>query len=629
MANNPLLQAALNYAAKGFYVLPLKPQGKEPLTPNGYKNASIDTSTIVSWWSNNPLANIGIATGKTSNIFVVDIDGENIGKFSQLLPDKMNVKSFKGQHYYFKYPDNCSVQSRLRVHKLDVDIKSDGGYIVAPPSMHPSNTFYKLCSEEIHEASEELLSFIAVNESVPTPVASIPNTIFSEKDIEAMLSYLDPDTEYEDWLKVGMALHHDNRSVDLWVKWSSQGEKFQEGLCEKKWKGFSTNRETKVGIGTLVNLAQKRGYITPYKKEKLSSLFGYVDDLQKPLIKIYSWYDLEQLPPKKPLIKKLINKGEMCVLFGKSNTGKTFLALDIALHICLNLTWQGKKVKGGAVVYIAAEGGRGIKDRIKAFKQHYDLNDFPDFHIIPETVLLGKEASMLTELMASLKYIDDIQLIVIDTLARSIGGADENSSVDMGAFIKSCGILQNETGAHVMVVHHAGKDEARGARGHSSLKAAVDTEIQVSQKDGVITAEVTKQRDGETGEKFFFELKKYMLEQDEDGDFITSCVLTNVDQAFSSQRAQLSRQAHCAYLILQQLINEAGNENIGANRCVSIKQFKQACKDGNIAGSDKPDSHRRAFDRCKNSLVSKGYAGEEGEYIWLMDKPDNDGRTFN
>src|SRR5690606_23284637 len=104
-------------------------------------------------------------------------------------------------------------------------------------------------------------------------------------------------------------------------------------------------------------------------------------------------------------------------------------------------------------------------------------------------------------------------IIVVDTLARAIAGGDDNSSVDMGVFVNNCGAVQEATGATVLIVHHSGKDAAKGARGHSSLQAATDTEIEI--KDEALT--VTKQRDMGKDESFKFKLRVVEIGRRDDG----------------------------------------------------------------------------------------------------------------
>ncbi len=133
-----------------------------------------------------------------------------------------------------------------------------------------------------------------------------------------------------------------------------------------------------------------------------------------------------------------------------------------------------------------------------------------------------------------------VKMIVIDTLSRAMSGANENSPEDMTKFIGNCDQLRELTGAHVATVHHSGKDKAAGARGHSSLRAATDTEIELdyNEETGLRTAKATKQRDLETGAIFNFKLKVIELGQDDDGDAVTTCV---IEKASSEEVEEASR----------------------------------------------------------------------------------------
>lgn len=143
---NNLLNAALLYQAQGFQVFPLKPKSKEPLTPHGFKDATNCPEKIRAWWTQCPNANIGIATGKMSGLWVVDVDGDYPAEFPQL-PKTTTVKTSKGRHYYFRYLEGMSIGCRTKIGEHHVDIRGDGGYIVAPPSVHPDGGCYEFVTE--------------------------------------------------------------------------------------------------------------------------------------------------------------------------------------------------------------------------------------------------------------------------------------------------------------------------------------------------------------------------------------------------------------------------------------------------------------------------------------------------
>jgi len=100
-----------------------------------------------------------------------------------------------------------------------------------------------------------------------------------------------------------------------------------------------------------------------------------------------------------------------------------------------------------------------------------------------------------------------LEFIGIDTTSRALAGGDENSPKDLGQFVRCCDIIRAETRAHLCTVHHLGKDESRGARGHSLLKAALDTEITAVKSGATGAIEVTKQRDHPDGQRFGFAIE--------------------------------------------------------------------------------------------------------------------------
>lgn len=139
---NEFLTSALDYQRHGFSVFPVKPKTKVPLTKNGFKDASNNPEKIKTWWEKYPNANVGIATGKVSGLEVIDVDGDYPHDWPTL-PKTARVKTSKGWHYYFTYPEGQTIKSRTRVNGHNVDIRADGGYVVAPPSVHPDGGRYE------------------------------------------------------------------------------------------------------------------------------------------------------------------------------------------------------------------------------------------------------------------------------------------------------------------------------------------------------------------------------------------------------------------------------------------------------------------------------------------------------
>ncbi len=138
-----MLEAAIYYASLGWQVFPLQPRKKEPMTHNGFYSGTIDVHQIQQWWTQNPNANIGIRTGVESGVTVIDIDGKegraSYAEVQDIFPQTPTrvIKTPNGWHLYFQY----NPQWKTKVKILDkVDIRNDGGYVVAPPSVVPDKS---------------------------------------------------------------------------------------------------------------------------------------------------------------------------------------------------------------------------------------------------------------------------------------------------------------------------------------------------------------------------------------------------------------------------------------------------------------------------------------------------------
>jgi hypothetical protein len=220
---------------------------------------------------------------------------------------------------------------------------------------------------------------------------------------------------------------------------------------------------------------------------------------------------------RRDCVAGLLGRGTLSSVYGGSGSGKTFFVLDLALAIARGVEWNGRAVTKGIVLYAAGEGSSSVLERIAAYRRHHfgDARPQLPFATIPQAInLLQPERFVPAVRDDAKRYSSDwelpVALIVIDTLARSMAGADENSGQDMGLAVQTADQLRAATGAHVMMIHHTGKSE-NGARGHSSLKAALDTEIEIAMNGDTRVAKVTKQRDLPIGDVFAFTLKPVLI----------------------------------------------------------------------------------------------------------------------
>lgn len=199
------------------------------------------------------------------------------------------------------------------------------------------------------------------------------------------------------------------------------------------------------------------------------------------------------------LVEGIIVRRSFVALFGDSNTGKTFLAIDLACSVARGIPWLGRRAEKGLVVYLAAESPASVRTRLRAYQHHHGVR-LHDLAVVisPVNFFAGPDASAVIELIRTLENEHGVkcELVVVDTLARVSAGANENSGDDMGRVIALLDRIRSETDVAVLLIHHIGKDSTRGMRGWSGLRAALDTELEITTDgSGLATLEATKQRD--------------------------------------------------------------------------------------------------------------------------------------
>jgi hypothetical protein len=262
--------------------------------------------------------------------------------------------------------------------------------------------------------------------------------------------------------------------------------------------------------------------------------------------------DLEGAAEARDFVESLLTDGGASVLYGPSNCGKSFWALDLAVAVATGQPFRGElETEAGGVVYLALEGSHGARNRIQALRQAGRLPEAAPLFLCFASVSL-LETGHAGRLAATVRLAVEqsampCKLVILDTLARAMAGGDENKGQDMGEAVKSIDAIRTATGAHCLLIHHSGKNESLGARGHSSLRAAVDTEIEISRPDGesISTARVTKQRDMEIGEAMPFSLDQVALGTDRRGKPITSCVVRHEASCMASTAGRVGRKPTC------------------------------------------------------------------------------------
>lgn len=236
----------------------------------------------------------------------------------------------------------------------------------------------------------------------------------------------------------------------------------------------------------------------------------------------------EKLPEDQ--VAGLLPRKAVAVLFGDAQAGKTFLALELAACIALGREFAGMKVKQGAVLYIIAEGFGGFAKRLRALvSKHPDLPSAPLRVILQAVNLREWKEDLLIRARDVEEDAGPLGLVVIDTLSQTLWG-DENSGQDMAEYIGAAGLLADLLGCPVLILHHKGKDDARGMRGSSALRGNVDVAINLkADADGNRVATTNpaaggKSRDDEPV-NLGFRLRAVPVGRNAEGLEVSSCVV--------------------------------------------------------------------------------------------------------
>lgn len=215
----------------------------------------------------------------------------------------------------------------------------------------------------------------------------------------------------------------------------------------------------------------------------------------RPMFPLISLSELSARPAPDWLIDNVLVCGKTSLLTAKHASFKSFFSLDMGLCVATGTPWHTHPVKPGSVVYVAAEGASGLVKRVRAWCIE-NAADLPDnFHIVEKPTQI-QDKGLRRQFEQAVAVVDPV-LIVLDTLARCAVGLDENSAKDMGEFADALGLLAEETGAHVMTVHHNNKSGEY--RGSSSVPAAVDTHLSMERdaRGETVSLKCEKQKDAE------------------------------------------------------------------------------------------------------------------------------------
>ncbi|MDM8924240.1 AAA family ATPase [Escherichia coli] len=315
--------------------------------------------------------------------------------------------------------------------------------------------------------------------------------------------------KYHSWAAMGNRLawfkgtNWEDAARQLWVDWSIAGG--GDGIsAEHKWDSNQLTAE-RTGYQAIFAHAQKAGVANP----ATDRMRGFVAGAN----------DFDELPPEKPelpksrphtggygkpgkfIIEGMVPHG-VTMLYGASSSFKSYGVISMLCRVATKThRWGGRNLKGGAVLYVAAEGGSSVMPRVGAWADKYnDGKPLDLFYTLPLAVDLSVPANV-TKMVNEIKRIayhtgEPVRLVAVDTLSQSMMQGEENSASDVAKFMAGATRVFTETGAAVIIVHHCGKDSSKGMRGSSAAFANADAVIRVERIDDAVNLINEKQRTG-------------------------------------------------------------------------------------------------------------------------------------
>ena len=446
-----LKEWAFKYADAGLSVFPLRERDKRPATANGFKDATTDKAQIERWWKENPNYNIGIATGSPSGgLVVVDVDEDkekgktglssiqNWMKKNGQIPKTVEVVTGRGglHAYYF-----CKTQLSNRTNVLDsVDIRADGGYVVAPPSIHPNGNSYRFADGfgleyGIRDASDIVVELATFKQSAPKETFNLSGAIPEGTRVDTLFkltcSLIDK----------GMSEIAIRNAVRVENNTRCNPPLSEEELEKEVFKAF------------------KRDYVPTH---------DFVQESSKPeetvLPQIVNFGNLYgHLPEVKPvLIEGILRQGHKMIISSGSKAGKSYLLINLAIKIAEGWSWLGFKCTQGKVLYINMEiDEASILNRFDSEYKALKLDTISNRKNIDIWTLRGYSMP-LSKLVEHIG--DDVKkagysAIIIDPLYKVMQG-DENNNSDIAQMVTGFDKLANETGASIIYAHHYSKGYA-------------------------------------------------------------------------------------------------------------------------------------------------------------------------
>jgi len=533
--------AAMSYAARGWRVIPIIPGRKHPGIAAWQNAATTDLNLIEQWWTANPGHGVGIVTGKASGIFAVDVDiadgkqGDDTLADLQLaygpLPGTVEcVTGTGGRHLYFRYPDNAEIRNdagRKLGHGLD--IRGDGGQVLAPPTIHPNGTPYRWETSShpdditVADAPGWLLALLT-HDDHPTPPRPVPRPDTSRNDDDSPAGRYNNRTTWPELLghDAWTLDHTDPDGEQYWVR---PGKQARDGVSATVgWHGNDMLRVFTTSLGWLPERAYSRfGYyacryhhgdrsaaakaliVAERDGHNLAALLpadttkpepGQTTDPDNDPLRLIKWPQFWQRETDTAdwLLEPLIARGRGHSLYAGAKTGKSLLMLAACAAVATGRPFLNNPARPPEpILYLDYEmTGDDVRERLESYGYGPDDNlEHLHYALLPTIDPLDTHSGADAVIGAALRL--GVIHVVIDTTSRAVAG-EENDADTFRALYRLLGLKLKSHGIGYHRLDHAGKNFELGQRGSSAKNDDVDVVQALTRRDTGLLLRATHKR---------------------------------------------------------------------------------------------------------------------------------------
>jgi hypothetical protein len=682
----PIVEYAIHYARRGWRVFPCSSIDKRPLVSNGFYSATTDDDQIRAWWRRWPNAVIGVPMGATSGVWAIDPDApkngspDGVANWAEIVTKHGGIPRTHahhtpngGHHLLFKWRDDRHVTNREGgLSGLGINVRGEGGYVVVPPSVMADGRAYQIAEPLdffiFAQAPEWLYDLIlpkppalASTQSEPSISQRAVATVRSPTVTHTTYAYAALRGEYD---AVASAQHGGRNNqlntstfklatlvgagalTDHEVETAMLDAAVACGLVadDGRDKCLATIRSgLSAGISSPRDIPERHkedAYEAPPTNDGNVVSINDARNLRPtaPIgIPLTFFDDVENFVEKDWLIKGVIAESETSMWCAPPGKLKSALATDMAIHLASGVDWRGyQSRKKCGVVYFALERADLVKRRLAAHRKRDDLTGLPI--AVAGGIINLMDPKSVDTIVTTIREAEktfgrSVGFVVFDTYAKGIaaGGGDENQAKDQGAAIANLRRVQEQTGVHIAIISHTGKDEKRGARGSNAQDGDADVMVQIN-GDGTKVATVTKANDQAEGVLTKFKAEIAVLGTDEDGDEITTAIIS-VDPCGSTEskpdkRVNLTQTERRALDMLTNAVVDLGKDPPPSNefpwriRVVSIDTWRTYCERGGLSDGKTEAASRMAFKWVTISLANKHRIGILDGHVWIAyDEP--------